>query len=103
MITFFQSTIIGWNKFDPSAGSSTGLNIFKGRLLQFLKPFENSVYTYHNYIGINYITRLRLVFSTFVITNLTMVFYILLIHFAAAAAIENTVHYFLHYPSFSCE
>ena len=53
MITFFQSTIIGWNKFDPSAGSSTGLNIFKGRLSQFLKPFENSVYTYHNYIGIN--------------------------------------------------
>ena len=37
MNTFFPSTITEWNKLDPSIRNSTSLNIFKGRLLQFVK------------------------------------------------------------------
>ena len=37
--------------------------MYKDRLLQFVKPLENSMYTCHNPIGINYLTRLRLGFS----------------------------------------
>ena len=74
MNTFFPSTITEWNKLDLSIRNSISLNIFKGRLLQFVLPLENSVFTCHNPIGIKYLTRLRL---------------------------ENTVHYFLHCPNFS--
>ena len=61
--TLFPSTITEWNKLDLSIRKSNSLNIFKDRLLQFLKPLENSVYTYHNSVGIKYLTRLRLGFS----------------------------------------
>ena len=57
--TFFPSTISEWNKLDLSIRNSTSLNIFKGRLLQFIRPLENSVFTCHNPIGIKYLTRLR--------------------------------------------
>ena len=50
--TFFPSTTTEWNKLDLSIGNLTSLNIFKGRLLQFVKPLENSVYTCNNPIGI---------------------------------------------------
>ena len=63
MNSFFSSTITEWNKLDLSIYNSTSLNIFKDRLLQFVKPLENSVYIHHNPIGINYLTRLRLGFS----------------------------------------
>ena len=38
-------------------------NIFKSRLLRFVRPLENSVFTCHNPIGIKYVTRLMLGFS----------------------------------------
>ena len=61
--TLFPSTITEWNKFDLSIRKSNSLSIFKDRLLQFVKLLENSVYTYHNSVGIKYLTRLRLGFS----------------------------------------
>ena len=63
MNSFFSSTITEWNKLDLSIYNSASLNIFKDRLLQFVKPLGNSVYTRHNPIGINYLTRLRLGFN----------------------------------------
>ena len=63
MNTFFPSTITEWNKLDLSIRKSTSLNIFKSRLLRFVRPLENSVFTCHNPIGIKYLTRIRLGFS----------------------------------------
>ena len=63
MNTFFLSTITEWSKVDLSISNSTSLNIFKGRLLQFVRPLENSVFTCHNPIGIKYLKKLRLGFS----------------------------------------
>ena len=82
---FFPSTITEWNKLDLSICNSTGLNIFKGRLLQFVRPLENIVFTCHNPIGIKYLTRMRLGFSHLFSTNLIIVFQMLLIRFVAAA------------------
>ena len=48
MNTFFPSTIIEWNKLDLSIRKSSSLNIFKSRLLGFVRPLENSVFTCHN-------------------------------------------------------
>ena len=56
MNTFFPSTIPEWNKLDLSIRNSTNLNIFKGRLFQFVKLLENSAYTCHNPKGIKYKT-----------------------------------------------
>ena len=38
MNTFFPSTITEWKKLDLSIRNSTSLNIFKDRLLQFVRP-----------------------------------------------------------------
>ena len=64
MKIFSPSTIIERSKLDLSIRNS---NIFEGRLLQFERPLENSVFTSHNPIRIKYLTRLRL---DFVIANL---------------------------------
>ena len=52
MNTIFPSTIAEWYKLDLSIRKSTGINIFKSRLLRFVWPLENSVFTCHNSIGI---------------------------------------------------
>ena len=63
--TFFPSTINEWNKLSLSIRNSTSLHIFKVKLLQFVRPLENSMFTCQNPIGIKYLTRLRLGFSRF--------------------------------------
>ena len=47
MNTFFPSTITEWNKLDLSIRKSASLNIFKSRLLRFVRPLENCVFTCH--------------------------------------------------------
>ena len=44
----FPSKITEWNKLDLSIRNSTSLMVFKGRLLEFVKPLKNSVYTCPN-------------------------------------------------------
>ena len=51
----FPSTITEWNKLDLSIRNSASLNVFKVRLLQFVRPLENSVFPCHNPIGIKYL------------------------------------------------
>ena len=63
MNTDFPSTITEWNKLDLSICNSTSLHIFKGKLLQFVRPLENSVFTFNNPIRINYLIKLRLEFG----------------------------------------
>ena len=61
--TFFPSTITEWNKLDLSIRKSSSLNTFKSRLLPFVRPLEDSLFTCRNPIGITYLTRIRLGFS----------------------------------------
>ena len=100
-VNTFLSTITEWNKLELSIRNSTSLIVFKGRLLQFVKPLKNCVYLSQP-IGIKYLTRLRLRFSH--------IRYYKLKHgsldtldplFSWSTAIENTVHYFLHCSNFS--
>ena len=102
MNTFFPSTITEWNKLDLSIRNSASLNVFKGRLLQFVRPLENSVFTCHNPIGIKYLTRLRLGFSHFHYHKFKHGFLDAVDPLCSCStAIENTVHDFLHCPNFS--
>ena len=102
MSTFFLSTITEWNKLDLSIRKSASLNVFKGRLLQFVRPLENTVFTCHNHIGIKYLTRLRLGFSHLHYHKFKHGFLDAVDTFCSCStAIENAVHYFLHCPNLS--
>ena len=77
-------------------------NIFKRRLLRFVKPLENSVFTCHNPIGIKYLTRIRLGFSHLRYHKFKHGFLDAIDPLCSCSTgIENTVHYFLHCPNFS--
>ena len=54
--------------------NSTSLNIFKRRLLKFVKSLENSVHTCDNPVRNKYFIRVRLRLVTFVTTNLSSAF-----------------------------
>ena len=98
----FPSTITEWNKLDLSILNSSSPNIFKGRLLQFAKPLQNSMYTCHNSIGIKYLTRLRLGFSHLCYNKFKDGFIDTVDPLCScSSAIENTVNYFFHCPNFS--
>ena len=100
MNTFFPSTITEWNKLDLSIRNSTSLHIFKGRLLQIVRPLEKIVFTCHNPIGIKYLTRLRLGFSHLLYHKFKYGFLDAVDPLCSCStAIENTAHYFLHCPN----
>ena len=102
MNTFFPSLVTKWNKLDLSIRKSTSLNIFKGRLLRFVKPLENSVFNCHNPIGIKYLTRTRLGFSHLRYHKFKHGFVDAIDPLCSCnTGIENTVHFFLHCPNFS--
>ena len=61
--TFFQSTIIEWNKLDPVIRNSTSFNSFKGSIHKFIKPALNSIFQCQNPKGIKYFIQLRVNFS----------------------------------------
>ena len=102
MNTFFPSTITEWNKLDLSIRKSTNLNVFKSRLLWFIRPFEISVFTCHNPIGIKYLTKIRFEFSHIRYHQFKHGFLDAIDLFCTCSTgIENTGHYFLHCPKFS--
>ena len=93
--TFFSSTITEQNKLNLSIRNSTSLSIFKGRLLQFVRPFENSLFTCHNPIGITYLTTLKLGFSHLCYRKFKHGFLDGLDPLCSCNTVnENTVHYF---------
>ena len=40
---FFPSTILEWNKLDPSLQNSTNYNVFKNSILKFIRPSSNVI------------------------------------------------------------
>ena len=96
-LVIFQyfSAITEWNKLDLSIRKSTSLNIFKCRLLRFIIPLENSMFTCHNPIGIKYLTRIRLGFSHLCYHKCKHDFLDAMLC-SYSTGTENTVNYFLH-------
>ena len=77
--------------------NSTSLNIFKGRLVQFVRPLENSMFTCNNPIGIKCLTKWRLGFSYLCYHKFKHSFLDAVDPlFSCSTKIENTAHYFLH-------
>ena len=58
--SYFPSTIIEWNKLDSNIRNSETLNIFKSKILKFIRSTANSIFGCHNPIGVKLHTRLLL-------------------------------------------
>ena len=58
--SYFSSTIIEWNKLDSDIRNSETFNIFKSKILKFIRPTAISIFGCHNSIRVKLITRLRL-------------------------------------------
>ena len=58
--SYFPSTIIEWKKLDSNSCNSEKLQIFKSKILRFIRPTANSIFGCHNPIGVKLLTRLRL-------------------------------------------
>ena len=101
MSTIFPSTITGWDKLDLSIRKSTSLNIFKSRLLRYIRPLE-SVFTCHNPIGIRDLTRIRVGFSHLRYHKFKHGFLDAIDPLCSCSTgTKNIVLYFLHCPNFS--
>ena len=58
--SFFPYTIEAWYSLDPSTINSNSLEVFKSKLLAFIRPVQRSIYNVFNPQGIKFLTRLRL-------------------------------------------
>ena len=72
--SFFPSVIAEWNKLDSDIRNLNSLSLFKSRILKFIRPNPNSIFNCHNPKAIKHLSRIRLVYVTFVNTNLSAVF-----------------------------
>ena len=102
--TFFPSTILEWNKLDPSLRNSTSYNVFKNSILKFIRPSPNKIFQCHNPKGIKLVTRLRLGLSHLREHKFKHSFQDTLNPLCSCGVdIETTSHYFLHCPLFHAE
>ena len=102
--TFFPSTILEWNKLDPSLRNSASYNVFKNSILKFIRPSPNKIFQCHNPKGIKLVTRLRLGLSHLREHKFKHSFQDTLNPFCSCGLdIETTSHYFLHCPLFHAE
>ena len=100
--SFFQSTVIEWNKLDPNLRSAASLSVFKKNLLKFIRPSPNSVFNCHNCKGIKYLTRLRLCLSHLREHKFKHNFQDTLNPFCSCGLdVETNRHFFLYCPLFT--
>ena len=58
--SYYPSTIIEWNKLDSNIWNSETLNIFKSKILKFIRATASSIFGGHNAIRVKLLTRLQL-------------------------------------------
>ena len=61
--SYFPSTIIEWNKLDSGIRNLKTLNIFKSKILNFIRPTASSIFGCHNPMWLKLLTRIRLALS----------------------------------------
>ena len=99
--TFFPSTILEWNKLDPSLQNSASYNVFKNNILKFKRPSRNKIFQCRNPKGIKLVTRLRLRLSHLREHKFNHSFQDTLNPLCSCGLnIESTSHYFSTVPCF---
>ena len=100
--SFFPSAITEWNKLDCYISNADSFEVFKKRLLSFIRPMPNSIYNIHNPLGVKYLTRLRIGFSHLKEHKFKYNFQGSLDPVCSCSSgIETTIHFLLHCANFN--
>ena len=103
-ISFFPSAITEWNKLDSYISNANSFEVFKKRILEFVRPLPNSIYNIHNPLGIKYLTRLRIGFSYLKEHKFRHNFQDSVDPMCSCnSGIETTAHFLLQCPNFSTQ
>ena len=98
------STINEWNKLDSNIHNSETLNIFKSKILKFIRPTANSIFGWNNPIGVKLFTRLRLGLSHLREHKFKHSFQDTLNPLCSCGKeVETTFHFLLSCPNYSDE
>ena len=95
--SFFPYTIEAWYSLDPSIINSNSLEVFKSKLLAFIRPVQRSIYNVFNPQGLKFLTRLRLGLSHLNEHRFRHNFKDCINPLCSCSLeVENTLHFFLH-------
>ena len=102
--SFFPLAITEWNKLDSYIRNADSFEVFKKRILEFVRPLPKSIYNIHNPLGIKYLTRLRIGFSHLKEHKFRHNFQDSIEPMCNCnSGIETTAHFLLHCPNFSTQ
>ena len=87
-----------WNKLDNEVKHSISIAQFKNKLLSIIRPMGNSIYNIQDVIGVRYLTKLHLQFSTLNEHKLRHNFGCSSPFCICGAAKEDNKHFLLHCP-----
>ena len=62
-VFFFPSTLNDWFQLDNNIRNSESIEIFKSKLLSFIRPVQSNIYSIFDPEGLKLLTRLRLGFT----------------------------------------
>ena len=100
--SFSQYTIEAWFSLYPAIINSKSLEIFKSKLLAFIRPVQRSVYSVFNPQGLKFLTQLRLGQSHLNEHRFTDNFKDCINPLCSCSLeVENTLHFFLHCQHYS--
>ena len=100
--SFFPYTIETWFSLDPTIINSKSLEIFKSKLLAFIRPVQRSVYNVFNPQGLKFLTQLRLGLSHLNEHRFRHNFKDCINPLCSCSLeVENTLHFFLHCQHYS--
>ena len=102
--SYFPSTIIEWNKLDSNIRNSETLNIFKSKIVKFIRPTASSTFGCQNPIGVKLLTRLRLGLSHLREHKFKQGFQDTLNRLCSCGKeVETTFHFLLSCPNYTDE
>ena len=100
--SFFPSTLNDWFKLDNNIRNSELIEIFKSKVLSFIRPVQSNIYSIFDQEGLKLLTRLRLGFTHLNEHKFRHNFQDCLNPLCSCSLeIEDTSHYLLHCHHFS--
>ena len=99
---FFPYTIEAWYSLDPSIVNSNSLEVFKNKLLYFIRPVQRTIYNVFDPQGLKFLSRLRLGLSPLNEHRFRHNFKDCINPLCSCSLeVENTLHFFLHCHHYS--
>ena len=100
--SFLPSAIIEWNKLKIDIRDSVSLDVFKKKILTFVRPRSNSIFGIHNTQGVKYLNRLRVGLSHLREHKFKHGFLDTINPLCSCGqGVESTKHFFLHCTFFA--